>query len=308
MKKTLLQEIFVSKTLEQLKPREKPFTIHASDTLQDALTAMSENKIGSILVTDKGKLVGIFTERDLIKRIACLTLPPKEAPISDYMTPEPRTISARASIARAVFGLASGGYRHLPVVGKDKESFQVISIKDIIHYIYEQITKKIVDADSGEITPITSDTSQVIPGDNQVDTFFFEDLSILNPRQPRIIGEMETLESGMEELCKGSGGCVLVADEDDQLCGIFTERDYLEKVVLQELDFKQVRMAQVMTVKPKTLVKNLSIALGINTLAEGNFRHLPIVDGAENLIGFLSVKDFFSFLGERIIADLSDVK
>lgn len=293
-KNSLLERKFLRKDLHDTVIVEKAFTTSPSTPLLEALRIMCEHNIGSILLTEGDALKGIFTERDLIKRIACMTHPPANVVMRDVMTKNPQTISIRASIARAIHALSVGGYRHLPVVGKQGEPIKILSVKDIIHFIEKHVTSEIVKAD----TPLST-------GKGEFDMFFYDDVRVLHSPPAHTALETETVQQGMEKLCKADGGCIVVLNAQEHITGVFTERDYMKKVVLGRLDMQQTKMHEVMTKSPQTILSNASVALAVNTLSEGNFRHIPIVDSSERLTGLLSVKHLFHILAERILTDLA---
>jgi CBS domain-containing protein len=99
---------------------------------------MLENKIGSVLIIEDEKLVGIFSERDVVNRIGIECDSLRKQPISDFMTPSPGTLEAGNKIIFAVHKMAIGGYRHVPIVEGDRP-VGVISIRDILRYAEEQI-------------------------------------------------------------------------------------------------------------------------------------------------------------------------
>ncbi len=123
--------------IKVLHPKQ-PVTTSPEMPLEDALQIMLENKIGSILITQDEKLVGIFSERDAVNRVGIEFETLRRQPISDFMTPLPGTLEAGNKIIFAVHKMAIGGYRHVPIVEGDRP-VGVISIRDILRYVEEQI-------------------------------------------------------------------------------------------------------------------------------------------------------------------------
>jgi CBS domain-containing protein len=80
--------------------------------------------------------VGIFTERDLMRRLLAPGLP-LTAPLSQYMTPSPVFACTKDSIGSAVRKMEVGGYRHLPVVDGAGRPVGILSVKRIVHYLVE---------------------------------------------------------------------------------------------------------------------------------------------------------------------------
>ena len=99
---------------------------------------MLENEIGSILVIEDEKLVGIFSERDAVNRVGVEFDTLRNQPISEFMTPMPGTLEAENKIVFAVHKMAIGRYRHIPIVEGDRP-VGMISIRDILRYAEEQM-------------------------------------------------------------------------------------------------------------------------------------------------------------------------
>jgi CBS domain-containing protein len=115
----------------------KPVCLVASDTVADAVEVMRRHQIGCVLViTAEGKLAGIFTERDLLRRVVVPGLP-LSSPITEVMTPSPVTASPAEPIAQAVGRMQEGTFRHLPVVSESGSPLGVLSAKRVVHYLVE---------------------------------------------------------------------------------------------------------------------------------------------------------------------------
>ena len=92
-------------------------------------------------------------------------------------------------------------------------------------------------------------------------------------------------------------GAVLVRN-DKEICGIFTERDYLQKIALQSRSSKDTRVAEVMTSPVITAGPDESVEECMQTMTRCRCRHLPVVDGDE-LLGIVSIGD----LVKRLLED-----
>lgn len=99
--------------------------------------------------------------------------------------------------------------------------------------------------------------------------------------------------------------CVLVV-EAGLLQGIFTEKDFLNRVVAAELLPGETRVGEVMTPSPEVLGPDHSIAQAINRMAIGGFRNVPIVDEHGRPLGLLSVRDVVDHLAEIFEGDEED--
>lgn len=107
-----------------------PVSATPRESLALAARRMTEHGVGSVLVLDGGRLVGILTERDLV-RAGAAGADPSTAAVSDWMTAEPDSVRPDVEVVDAWRSLAEHGYRHIPVVdGEDVQG--VVSIRDLV--------------------------------------------------------------------------------------------------------------------------------------------------------------------------------
>src|SRR5262249_29040295 len=104
-------------------------------TVQETIQIMLARDIGALLVVDAdGRLLGIFSERDLLTRVASVNESYAEQPIEKFMTPRPETITFSDTLAFALHKMDVGEYRHLPVV-ENGQAVGMISVRDLLRYI-----------------------------------------------------------------------------------------------------------------------------------------------------------------------------
>jgi CBS domain-containing protein len=99
-------------------------------TLQDASEAMLAAQVGSVGVVDGRRLIGIITERDILRGAAEGVDSVTEI-VRDWMTADPDVFSPEAQVREAAEWLLETGYRHMPVM-EDGELLGIVSIKDIL--------------------------------------------------------------------------------------------------------------------------------------------------------------------------------
>ena len=104
--------------------------VEPAETLQAAAQEMKEGKISSVLVTEDGYLIGILTERDMVKAVA-EGIDTENVHVRDYMTPTPIAVNPDTSVEEAVQIMLEHGFRHLPVVDGERELKGVVSIRDL---------------------------------------------------------------------------------------------------------------------------------------------------------------------------------
>jgi len=95
----------------------QPILVRPEETVRNVLELMTEARVGSVLVApDGGQLLGIFTERDLLRRIGHKTIGWRDEPVSEWMTANPVTVGPEVGWDRAVSMLQEYRIRHLPVI------------------------------------------------------------------------------------------------------------------------------------------------------------------------------------------------
>jgi CBS domain-containing protein len=99
-------------------------------TLQEAATIMRDSSISALVVTEHDRLVGIMTERDMVKAMADGVDAPVHN-VRDYMTRGPVSTQPETSIEEATQVMLEHSFRHLPVVDHDKRLVGMVSIRDL---------------------------------------------------------------------------------------------------------------------------------------------------------------------------------
>ena len=137
----VLDNLFLPRSLGS-QNQKPPLTVHESTSIQEALALLREHKIGClVLLNDEDKIAGIFTERDVVLKVSVCDMSLPETAVSTVMTLNPHTEKMTTSMAFALNMMSQGGYRHIPIVDDDGYPVGVVSVKDIVDYIVEQLNK-----------------------------------------------------------------------------------------------------------------------------------------------------------------------
>jgi predicted transcriptional regulator len=119
-----------------------PLVISPTMPVRECLRLLVDNRIGCLLVVEKGELIGIFTERDVLQKLNDRAVELADRPVSEFMTRNPQSLPATAKIAFAVQRMDQGGFRHVPITGSDGRPVGVFSVRDILGYL----TRKMAEA------------------------------------------------------------------------------------------------------------------------------------------------------------------
>jgi CBS domain-containing protein len=122
--------------ISALLERKGPAVHAVAPTLSvfDAVAEMNRHRIGAILVVDGARLVGIFTERDVLRRVVGVSLDPRRAVVADVMTPNVITVGPESTIEQTTTIFTEKRCRHLPVVDHGR-LLGLISIGDITRWL-----------------------------------------------------------------------------------------------------------------------------------------------------------------------------
>jgi CBS domain-containing protein len=105
-------------------------SVAPEDTLGEAAERMAEQGVGSSVVLDAGRLIGILTERDLLRAVAG-RVHTSEARVREWMTEDPVTAAASTSAEEAVRTMLDRGFRHLPVI-EGGRTVGVVSLRELM--------------------------------------------------------------------------------------------------------------------------------------------------------------------------------
>jgi CBS domain-containing protein len=129
-----IERSLMEDTVSSLRPRP-PFAVPPATPIGQTINSMLAHNIGALLIVDDSNhLLGIFSERDLLIKIAGVRENYADMPVEQFMTRNPETVTANDTLAFALHKMDVGGYRHLPVLHEGKP-VGVISVRDLLHHI-----------------------------------------------------------------------------------------------------------------------------------------------------------------------------
>jgi len=137
-----IEAILRSRRIRQLElPRY--LAVDAGNSLQETLQAMQGSGSGSVLVTENGRLAGIFTERDLISKVGVATVDSTQ-PIREFMTPNPTVLSPEDSVFDAIYLMDERGYRNIPLVEADGRLVGSLPVSKVVEFLAESLPQEVL--------------------------------------------------------------------------------------------------------------------------------------------------------------------
>lgn len=129
-------------------PTRHPLLFAPSHTVTQAMRAMQKEHRGCVLVTEDGtadtRVVGIFTERDVLLRIVDRGRNPATLALAEVMTRDPDSLPVEAGVAWVLNKMCVGGFRHVPVVDREGRPVCVVSVRDIVELLVERFPREVL--------------------------------------------------------------------------------------------------------------------------------------------------------------------
>ena len=109
-----------------------------------AIEAMNEHRTGCVLVAEHDRLVGVFTERDVLTKVAAQGLSIDETAVEEVMTRDPEWLTLDDGIAYALNMMSVGGFRHIPLVDDELRPAGVVAMRDIVDFIVDLFPEEVL--------------------------------------------------------------------------------------------------------------------------------------------------------------------
>lgn len=120
-----------------------PPAVEPDVSVLDAVRLMARDQVGAVVVTEKGVLCGIFTERDLMLRVVRLQLKCEATLVRDVMTSDVKTVTDTATPEEASSLMIDGHLRHLPVLGDDGRVLGLLSVRALLEDRVQDLSRSV---------------------------------------------------------------------------------------------------------------------------------------------------------------------
>ena len=135
-----LEEALAEETVEQI--RHEPMATISPDTpVHEAVKQLAVSHVACLLVEQDGKLLGVFSDRDILDKVALEFETEKDHPVRDVMTTNPIYVYESDASAAAFSVMAVAGYRHVPVLDLNQALVGVVSPQRVTSFLKQHLTK-----------------------------------------------------------------------------------------------------------------------------------------------------------------------
>ena len=123
--------------------QQQPVSVTSDTPLDQALAHMRRGGGDALLIIDGGRLTGIVTERDVLTRVLGQNIDASR-PVSEFMSTEPRTLNAEATLIEAMTAMESGHYRNVPLIDDGGTVVGMLRQQDLLAYVAEAFPQEIL--------------------------------------------------------------------------------------------------------------------------------------------------------------------
>ena len=230
------------------------------------METMVVNNVGRIIITDDDVPVGIFTEKDVLKRVVGAQIDVKSIGIRAVMTTPVRAVREESLIVDAFARMYRGKFRHLLVRGRHGKIAGIVSMRRILNIAVE-LGQGI--AESRTLGDIAK--AQVVT-----------------------IDESATAHAAVT-LMNRQGVSAVVVTAGGKPAGIFTERDVLTRVATSEMDRQNAPLKKVMTAPLVTMPRNALVGDVLLEMSRRDIRNMPVQDESNQLVGLIAMPEILQY-------------
>ena len=237
-----------------------------SATVESVMATMVAEDVGRIIITDDEVPVGIFTEKDVLKRILGTAIDAKSTSIKDVMTAPVRAVREETHIVDAFARMYRGKYRHLLVRGRRGKIIGIVSMRRILN--------------------IAVELGQGISESRTVGDI---------PTAPIVtLDESSTVHTTVN-LMNQQGLTAVIVTAAGTPTGIFTERDVLRRVATMNMDRQHTPVKQVMTAPLIAMPRATLVGDVLAEMYRRDIRNMPIEDKPNQLLGLIAMPEILQY-------------
>ena len=237
-----------------------------TETIFRVVEIMVTADIGRVIITDADVPVGIFTEKDVLKRVANKAIDLQQTSIREVMTSPIQAVAEETHILEALGRMYQGNFRHLLVRGRRGTIVGIVSMRRILKIAVEL----------GQGLSETRTVGEIMSG------------QVLTVDEGRSISEST-------ELMMNKNSSAVVVTQEQRPKGIFTERDLLKRVINKVPDITKTPVREVMTAPVISMPRTTHIGDVLAEMYRRDIRNMPVKGDREELLGIVSMPDVLRY-------------
>jgi len=286
---------------ELITKRSRSAFVRPTSTIQEAASKMMQGHC-AVLVVEDGRLRGILTAGDILNRVISNELDPENTVVEVVMTENPDSFLPSMDLVDALYQMHGLKFHHIPVVSSTGEAIGIVDVKDILKATMDGSSgqegwRSLFDAsldaddmsDAASMRSIESMSRNSPKNPGKRACLDSRPVSKLHPKVPVIAPKQTRVTDLAKAMAAQRTDAALLTDSNGSLAGILTDTDVLRRVVARGLNPKTVAAASAMTSSPRCVHQDSGALDALEIMVENRFRHLPVVDENESIVGVLDI-------------------
>jgi signal-transduction protein with cAMP-binding, CBS, and nucleotidyltransferase domain len=237
-----------------------------TETISRVVEIMVSADVGRVIITDADVPVGIFTEKDVLKRVVNKGIDLQQTSIREAMTSPIHAVAEETHILDALGRMYQGNFRHLLVRGRRGTIVGIVSMRRILKIAVEL----------GQGLSETRTVGEIMSG------------------QVLTVDEGCSISESTELMMRNNSSAVVVTQEQRSK-GIFTERDLLRRVINKVADINKTPVREVMTAPLISMPGTTHIGEVLAEMYRRDIRNMPVKGDREDLLGIVSMPDVLRY-------------
>jgi signal-transduction protein with cAMP-binding, CBS, and nucleotidyltransferase domain len=237
-----------------------------TETISRVVEIMVSADVGRVIITDADVPVGIFTEKDVLKRVVNKGIDLQQTSIREAMTSPIHAVAEETHILDALGRMYQGNFRHLLVRGRRGTIVGIVSMRRILKIAVEL----------GQGLSETRTVGEIMSG------------------QVLTVDEGCSISESTELMMRNNSSAVVVTQEQRSK-GIFTERDLLRRVINKVADITKTPVREVMTAPLISMPGTTHIGEVLAEMYRRDIRNMPVKGDREDLLGIVSMPDVLRY-------------
>ena len=237
-----------------------------SVSIFDVMQLMASQDVGRVIITDQEVPVGIFTEKDVLRRVVNSSLDAKKTAIKEVMTFPIHAVREEIHIVEAFGQMYRGKYRHLLVRGRRGKIIGIVSMRRIL-----KVTVELGQGMSETKTMASITTEAAATVDQSLSVY-------------------QTID-----LMNKNGASAVVVTAEGKPTGIVTERDVLKRVATIEIRTKETPVKEIMTAPLITMAQSALVGDVLAEMYRRDIRNMPLSGDQGELMGMVSMPEVLQY-------------
>lgn len=241
---------------------------HAAVTasILEVMEKMVAEDVGRIMITDDDVPVGIFTEKDVLRRVINANIDIRKTDIKTVMTSPVRAVREETHIIDAFSRMYRGKYRHLLVRGRRGKIIGIVSMRRILNLAVEL-------------------------GQGMSETRTLGDIALSSIAS---VEDSASVQETIALMIKQSSGAVIVTAQGKPV-GIFTERDVLKRVAAKDMNLTKIPIEQVMTAPLISMPRSALVGDVLAEMYRRDIRNMPMSGDQGELLGLVAMPEILQY-------------